>query len=199
MGLKLTKLNSDDYIKIAELHCNFINQGFLKTLGVSFLALLYESIDRDSKSMLFVERIDNSIVGFVSTTAGLGGLYKQLLLKPFRLVYSLKSCLLSPKKIYKILELLFQTKKSNAFNDLPKQELLSIVVDPAYQGRDYAKKLFQDLCLHLKKTGVKDFIIVVGNNLDRAHSFYKKMGSIPVAKTQIHKGESSIIYLKNLN
>ena len=199
MDVKSQKFNSSDYKAVASLHCDHINQGFLATLGVPFLTLLYEAIDKDSESVLLVERVDRSIVGFVTGARGLGPVYKQLLLKPFRLIYSLKSCLLSPSKIFKIIEILLISKDNNISPDLPKQELLSIVVNPAYQGGGHAENLFKALCAYFKAKGVDSFSIVVGSNLDRAHAFYKKMGCIPVQEIQVHKGSNSIIYLKNLS
>ena len=199
MDVKPHKLNSRDYRAIASLHCDHINQGFLATLGVPFLTLLYEAIDKDSESVLLVERVDHSVVGFVTGTCGLGQIYKQLLLKPLRLIYSLKSCLLSPSKMHKIIEVLLISKGSNISPDLPKQELLSIVVNPAYQGGGHAKNLFKALCSHFKAEGANSFSIVVGSNLDRAHAFYTKMGSIPVNEIQVHKGANSVVYVKDLS
>ena len=199
MDVKPHKLNSSDYRSIASLHCDHINQGFLATLGVPFLTLLYEAIDKDNESVLLVERVDRSVVGFVTGTRGLGRIYKQLLLKPLRLIYSLKSCLLSPSKMHKIIEVLLISKGSNISADLPKQELLSIVVNPAYQGRGHAENLFKALCSHFRAEGASSFIIVVGRNLDRAHAFYTKMGSIPVKEIQVHKGADSVVYVKELS
>mgnify|MGYP001095746938 CR=1 FL=1 len=199
MDVKTHKLNSSDYRIVASLHCDNINQGFLATLGVPFLTLLYEAIDKDSESVLLVERVDRRVVGFVTGTRGLGRIYKQLLLKPLRLIYSLKSCLLSPSKIYKIIEVLSISKDSDISSDLPKQELLSIVVNPAYQGGGHAENLFKALCSHFRAEGASSFSIVVGRNLDRAHAFYTKMGSIPVKEIQVHKGADSLIYVKELN
>ena len=199
MDVKPYKLNISDYRAIASLHCDHINQGFLATLGVPFLTLLYEAIDKDSESVLLVERLDGSVVGFVTGTRGLGRIYKQLLLKPLRLIYSLKSCILSPSKMYKIIEVLLISKDSNISSDLPKQELLSIVVNPAYQGGGHAENLFNALCSHFIKEGASSFSIVVGSNLDRAHAFYTKMGSIPVKEVQVHKGADSVVYVKELD
>ncbi len=199
MDVKPHKLNSSDYRAIASLHCDHVNQGFLATLGVPFLTLLYEAIDKDSESVLLVERVDRSVVGFVSGTRGLARIYKQLLFKPLRLIYSLKSCLLSPSKMYKIIEVLLISKGSKISADLPKQELLSIVVNPAYQGRGYAENLFKALCAHFSAEGVRSFRIVVGSNLHRAHAFYTKMGSIPVKEIQVHKGADSVVYVKELS
>ena len=199
MDPKPYKLSSSDYRAIASLHCDHINQGFLATLGVPFLTLLYEAIDKDSESVLLVERVDQSVVGFVTGTCGLGRIYKQLLLKPLRLIYTLKSSLLSPSKMYKIIEVLLISKDSNIFSDFPKQELLSIVVTPAYQGGGHAENLFNALCSRFIEEGASSFKIVVGSNLDRAHAFYTKMGSIPVKETQVHKGSDSVVYVKVLS
>jgi len=199
MDVKTHKLNSSDYRIVASLHCDNINQGFLATLGVPFLTLLYEAIDKDSESVLLVERVDRRVVGFVTGTRGLGRIYKQLLLKPLRLIYSLKSCILSPSKMYKILEVLLISKGSNISADLPKQELLSIVVNPAYQGGGHAENLFKALCSHFRAEGASSFRIVVGSNLDRAHAFYTKMGSLPVEEIQVHKGADSVVYVKTLS
>ena len=46
--------------------------------------------------------------------------------------------------------------------------------------------------------GASSFSIVVGRNLDRAHAFYTKMGSIPVKEIQVHKGADSVVYVKEL-
>jgi len=198
MYIKPHKFTRSDYRAVARLHCDNINQGFLATLGVPFLTLLYEAIDKDSESILLVERADFSVVGFVTGTRGLGRIYKQLLLKPLRLIYSLKSCLLSPSKIHKIIEVLLISKGTNISADLPKQELLSIVVNPAYQGGGHAENLFKALCTQFRAEGASSFRIVVGSNLDRAHAFYKKMGSIPVKEIQVHKGADSLVYVKEL-
>ena len=199
MDVKPHKLNISDYRTVASLHCDHINQGFLATLGVPFLTLLYEAIDKDSESVLLVERVDSRVVGFVTGTRGLGRIYKQLLLKPFRLIYSLKSCILSPSKMYKIIEVLLISKDSDMSSDLPKQELLSIVVNPAYQGGGHAENLFKALCCHFRTEGARSFSIVVGSKLDRAHAFYLKMGCIPVKEIQVHKDADSIVYVRELS
>ena len=199
MDVKPHKLNISDYREIASLHREHINQGFLASLGVPFLTLLYEAIDKDSESVLLVERVDRRVVGFVTGTRGLGRIYKQLLLKPLRLIYALKACFLSPSKMYKIIEVLLISKGSNISADFPKQELLSIVVNPTYQGGGHAENLFKALCSHFREEGVSSFSIVVGANLDRAHAFYTKMGSIPVKQIQVHKGAGSVVYVKELS
>lgn len=190
------RYNTIDYENVAKLHCNYINQGFLASLGVPFLAMLYEAIDKDDESVLLLERVDFNIIGFVAGTVSLGRIYKQLLFQPFRLIWSLKSCLISPSKIYKIIEILLISKDIKISADLPKHELLSIAVNPFYQGGGHAEALFNGLCSHFKKEGAKNFKIVVGSSLQRAHSFYSKMGCMPVEDVEVHKGHHSVVYVK---
>tara|TARA_B100000795_G_scaffold204029_1_gene157629 strand:+ start:132 stop:731 length:600 start_codon:yes stop_codon:yes gene_type:complete len=198
MDVKPHQLISSDYRAVAKLHCDHINQGFLATLGIPFLTLLYEAIDKDSKSVLLVERLDGVVVGFVTGNHGLGRIYKHLLLQPLRLIYSLKSCFFSPSRMYKIIEVLLISKDDDDSIDLPKQELLSIVVNPAYQGGGHAENLFKALCSYFRAEGARGFKIVVGSNLARAHAFYTKMGSVPVKEIQVHKGADSVVYVKEL-
>ena len=101
--------------------------------------------------------------------------------------------------MYKIIEVLLISKDINISPDFPKQKLLSIVVAPAYQGRGHAENLFSALCSHFREEGACSFNIVVGSNLDRAHAFYTKMGSVPVREIQVHKGADSVVYVKDLS
>ena len=199
MDLKENELSYSDYIVVARLHCHHIGEGFLATLGVPFLTLLYEAIDNDNNSILIVTRVEENIVGFVSGSNGLGSIYKQLLFRPLKLIYSLRSCLLSISKLYKIIEVLFLSLSKKTSLDVPKQELLSIAVDPAYQGKGHAENLFNELCKYFRNKGIKSFSIIVGKNLDKAHAFYKKMGSVPSKEIEVHKGDNSIIYVKDLS
>ena len=198
MDIKFHSLKKHDYRIVAELHSDYINNGFLSTLGVPFLSLLYEVIDLDDQSVLLTEKVDNVVVGFVSGTHDLARIYKKILFKPFRLIYSLKSCFLSPVKIIKIIELIYIIKRNNIFFGLPNDELLSIVVNPVYQGRGHAENLFNSLSSYFSAKGTCDFRIVVGSDLKRAHAFYSKMGAVPVKEVQIHNGFRSVVYFKNL-
>ena len=122
------------YRKVARLHCEHINQGFLATLGAPFLALLYEAIDRGEDSVLIVKEVDGKVIGFVSGAATLRPIYKRLLFRPFSLLKTLISCFLSISKLLKVIEILRLSKNNPVLKGLPRHELLAIVVDPQYEG-----------------------------------------------------------------
>ena len=60
------------YRRVAQLHAENINQGFLSSLGLNFLMLLYQAIDESPVSVLILAWEDNQVVGFVSGALGLG-------------------------------------------------------------------------------------------------------------------------------
>ena len=185
------------YQKVAELHCEHIDQGFLATLGPSFLALLYEAIDQGEDSALIVKEIDGNVVGFVSGAASLRPIYKRLLFRPLSLFISLLSCFLSLSKLLKIIEILRISKNNPVLKGLPRHELLTIVVDPEYQGQGHAEDLFSSLCTYFKAVNVANFKIVVGGDLARAHAFYLKMGCNVAGEIKVHKGKNSLVYVKH--
>ena len=184
------------YQKVAQLHCEHINQGFLATLGPSFLALLYEAIDKDKSSVLIAKEVDGDVVGFVSGAASLRPIYKQLLYRPFSLFVALTSCFFSISKLSKIIEIFFIGKNNPILTGLPRHELLTIVVDPSFQGQGHAEDLFSSLCYYFKAVNVTNFKVVVGGDLARAHAFYLKMGCAVAGEIEVHKGKDSLVYVR---
>ncbi len=189
-------LAREDYCQIARIHSDGIFKGFLSTLGVRFLYLLYESIDKSKGSLLLVAKSDGKIVGFVAGTRDIGEVYRIMFRSWGRLFLSLLPALLSPKKIFRIVEtVMFSGKNSELSVELPSEELLSISVRAEYRGKGYADELFKGLVEEFMRRDARQFKIVVGDALEPAHRFYKKMGARPVAKAEVHKGSGSVVYV----
>lgn len=187
-------MNQDaHYRQVARLHAQGIDQGFLTSLGEKFLALLYETIDRSGTAVLITHAEQGQVVGFVAgTREGLGEIYRALLRRPIRLALSLMPVLLSPAKIWRILEILRHGKDAAG---QPSAELLSIAVDPHWRGRKVADELYLGLVEHFRAQNTGQFRIVVGYSLAPAHRFYLRMGARPVAETVVHGQDKSIVYV----
>ena len=186
------------YSEVAELHLKYINKGFLATLGLKFLTLLYEAIDNDENSILIVEEVDNRAIGYVAGGSSMKTIYFKLILRLPELMISLLPALFSLKKIVKIAEIILFKRSSSASKEIPDEELFSIVVSPEHRGCGHAEKLFLLLCEHFKNKGVSSFKILVGEKLSRAHNFYLKLGSKKIDEVELHKGDISFIYVKSL-
>ena len=186
------------YKKIAELHKLSITQGFLSTMGESFLSLMYEAIDSDSRSILLVEVINGKVVGFIAGGSHIKYVYWQMLKQLPRLIIVLFPEIIKPKKFINILELILFSfkKKTNVKTEMP--ELFSIAVLNSHRGKGIAKRLYKSFSRMLSKNGDSAFNILVGDNLDSAHRFYTKMGAIPIKRLSVHKGISSTMYQQNL-
>jgi ribosomal protein S18 acetylase RimI-like enzyme len=187
------------YQRIAELHIAGIHRGFLSTLGPEFLALMYRAIDEGPDSVLLVARDGPRIVGFIAGATSMRQIYKRMLRRTWRLAWSLRRVLLSPKRMLKILEILRYSGGAGPHPSLhlPHAELLSIAVAEEARGSGCAQRLYEDLKAAFMQRGLSGFRIVVGCELTPAHRFYRKMGAVPVGEFMLHKGQSSLIYIQD--
>ena len=120
MDVKSRSQEKVAYQTAARLHCDFITEGFLATLGVPFLTLLYRSIDNDNDSVFLVEEVDGEIVGFV-TVPGIGKNIQGPIASAAPPFICPKECFISPLKIYKIIEILVFSIKNRSLIQLPKK------------------------------------------------------------------------------
>jgi ribosomal protein S18 acetylase RimI-like enzyme len=194
----ITILNPEGSIVIARLHASNIDQGSLSSLGLPFLTLPYESIDANESSVLLLARHEGTVVGFVTGAEGMGSIYRELLRRWPRLTLALLPALLSPRKIWKMFEVLFLGQKEHPLPNLPHAELLSIAVDPSHRSQGHAAALYAELVQHFRERRVDGFRIVVGDSLAAAHKFYQRMGATPVGRIEVHKGQASVMYLHRL-
>jgi GNAT superfamily N-acetyltransferase len=198
-GLALDAVNKRDiYRQVAFIHAHCINQGFLPTLGERFLALLYEAIDADPGSVLFVERMDGEVVGFVAGGRGMGPIYRQILRHWPRLVLALLPALLNPAQLLRIIEIVRFSRKQKPVPDCPHAELFSIAVLDSARGSGVAQRLYHALGDWFFQQGEMAFCIVVGEGLAPAHRFYRRMGAVPMAEISVHQGQASTLYRHDL-
>jgi ribosomal protein S18 acetylase RimI-like enzyme len=94
---------------------------------------------------------------------------------------------------------MFYGKKNDAAGPpVPSAELLSISVDQDYRGKHHAESLYRQLIDFFRSKNVGRFKIVAGESLAAAHRFYRKMGAQSAGRTEVHKGESSLVYIQEV-
>lgn len=188
------------YHQVARLHAASLDQGFLATMGLNFLAEMYRAIDQCPQSVLIVKYEQGQVIGFAAGVAGPMTLVYRQMMRRF-LIWSLWlfPVLLTPSRFRRVRETLRYTRKGPERTDLPTAELLSIAVDPAYRGRGISDALYYDLTAYFKKMKVAEFKIIVGRRLDSAHKFYKRIGAQPVTELELHEGEISVVYVQTVD
>lgn len=188
------------YRAVAELHIANINQGFLSTLGLGFVSLMYRAIDEGDDSVLLVARVNGEAVGFVAGATGMRPIYKRMLRYWPQLFWALLPSMLSPRRVWRIIEILRYTRSSGGASGavLPAAELLSIAVVPTFRGQHHAENLYRALCERFSGRDLPAFKIVVGATLTPAHKFYRRMGAQPAAEIEVHQGATSTVYVQTL-
>jgi len=189
---------ADRYRHVAMLHAANIERGFLATLGLPFLALMYQAIDEVPEAVLITEEQDDRVLGFVSGGLGMRPIYRQLLRHPLRLATSLAPSLLRPARLKRILDIVAYGRKTDGEASLPHAELLSIAVDPAARGTGVSERLYARLVREFALRGVGAFRITVGDSLARAHAYYRRMGALAVGREEVHAGEGSVVYVHRI-
>lgn len=186
---------SDVYRQVAGLHAESISGGFLSQLGPGFLALMYRAIDEAPGSALFVEFQDGRAVGFVSGATGMGSIYRRMLRWPVRLAVAVAPSLVRPRQLRKIFDIIKYARVKPSDAAWPHAELLSIAVAVESRGTGVSGRLYRRLAAHFDSQGHPTFRIVVGDALEPAHRFYRRMGATPVGRVEVHPGEASTVYI----
>jgi ribosomal protein S18 acetylase RimI-like enzyme len=199
MIIKHTNITDNEIFQIASLHRNNIGQGFLSTLGGQFLSYLYKAVRGCQSGILIIAIDNNSVIGFVAGTTDLKSIYKLLIKKyKFQVLIKIIPHILSIENIKKLSDTILYSNQSDTKSNLPKSELLSIAIDQNFRGKTAASLLFSQLNDEFKKRQVKQFKIVVGSDLKRARSFYKKMGAVELSQIEIHSGSQSSVYIMDI-
>jgi len=185
------------YIDVAELHMTSIKTGFLTSLGVKFLTLMYRCIDEADFSTLIVKYHDTKLVGFVTGSLGNKSLAKKMLYRPLDLLIALIPNIFSIKKIIQIFEIFNHISGSNR-DRYPKAELLTICVNSDYRRKGVAIELYQKLSNYFESKSISKFVIIVGQSL-KANSFYLNQGAELVDEIKIHNNINSNVFIQKVS
>ena len=185
------------YQDVASLHIASIPSGFLPTLGLNFLCLMYRCIDEAASTILITKYKDDQLVGFVTGSVGKANLDRLMLSHPLVLVLALLPVVFSIKKVRKIFSILSHSSGSVRAS-YPAPELLTICVNSSFRRQGIADELYVKLCHDFKSKSVNEFVIVVGKALD-ANQFYIKQGASVVGQLQVHAGADSNVFVQRVS
>lgn len=196
MEIKLA--NKNDSREIAVIHQQEINQGFLSQLGVKFLSKLYEAMVLSENCFVLVAKENNQIVGSISGCLNTKEFYREFLKKygPGSVIILL-SKILNLAILKKIFETLKYSKKID--KNCTEAELLTIACKKEFRGTGLSIDMFKNFVNEMESRGIKEFKVVVGEELPRAIGFYEKLGFKLCSNIIIHKGYSSRVYVYNVS
>lgn len=196
-GVNISLATKEDSTQIAKIHKQEINQGFLSQLGVKFLSKLYERMISSKNSFVIVSKNNDEVIGFISGCTNLKKFYKDFLRKYiFWATITLLPKIFNMTTITKIFETLKYSKKEE--KKLPEEELLVIAINKKFHGQGIAQKMFDLFIKEMRSRKVKQFKVVVGENLSRAIGFYEKMSFKFDSSISVHKNKPSKVYIYNI-
>lgn len=185
----------DDAAKIASIHYDEIDGGFLRQLGKEVLRGLYEAVIENPESFAVIAREDGEIVGFIAGSIHMRKLYGDFFHKhAWSVVFRGFFKILNPRTWMKIKDIIKYPVRPEIQN-LPEAELISIAVKKEFQRREIAKKMFEIFVEEMKKRNVREFKAVAGEELVSAIMMYEKLGFRFQKQIAIHGASPSRIYV----
>ncbi len=193
---EIVELLPEHAYEVAKLHISGIGTGFISSLGLDFVTAMYEAIARSKYGIGLVALRDNEVMGFAAFTTNLGALYKSVILcKGFRFASILAGRIISIERIKKVLETLFypgRVEKSN----LPKAELLSIVVSENERSKGLGKELLRKGFEQCREKGIEKIKVLVGAENEPANKVYLSCGFDLVDQIDNHGIKSNIYVVR---
>jgi ribosomal protein S18 acetylase RimI-like enzyme len=188
----------------AALHADLISEGFLARLGPRFLRQLYRCIAAGSDSFLLIAESaqaeesgnagsgpggDRPIAGFLAGALDLGALYRR-----FAFRHGLAATLGSlPQLLGAVPQVLETLRHGTGAATEAGAELLSVAVDPRWQGRHVGALLVDGFHHELEGRAVGLSQVVVGADNDSAVALYSRAGYTTVRSFELHRGTTSLL------
>jgi hypothetical protein len=186
---------------LAVLHMDMINKGFLVKLGFGFMKVLYQFLLQ--KEIVFVSSEHGTVNGFVSCTMQSKGIIKRFVLHSPHVIFLLLFVIFrKPSLIKPVFETSKAPEKTAGYSatgvEIPEVELLSICVAHKAQRSGTAALLLGALEDELKRSKVKRYKVIAGEQLVIANNFYLAKKFVLSKNVKIHEESVSNILIKEI-
>jgi len=174
---------------IAQMHSDSIATGFLSTLGVGFIDLIYQSLIAWPHAVVLVAEAGSVPVGFVAGVKDTAEFYKHFLRRRgLSAGWAALPRLWRPSQARKAWETLKYNDEEEGV-DTPSAELLAMAVRPEFRGQG----LGTDLGVALLKEMEAPVKVVVGSDNLGAIRAYERMGFKRFSTIEVHRGATSAV------
>ncbi|WP_433290659.1 GNAT family N-acetyltransferase [Actinoplanes sp. CA-030573] len=198
LGGPFTEFTDEQIRAVAEMHATEVSQGFLSSLGVPALEMLYRHVAASRHAALYIAQRGNEPVGYICGARDMSALLREFVLRKWWVAGpALVPKLLTRQRLRRLAETLRYA--SHAGSALPDAEIMNFVVQPDCRGHGIAQALFTELTGWFAAHGETAIKIVTGEEQRRAQGFYEKMGATFEGRTSIHHGATSRVYRYSLS
>lgn len=198
---------TDHYEEVARLHSQNITEGFLSTLGNSFLAKLYRGISNSSACGVFIAVENENVLGFIAYTCDVSNCYKKVLKNNlFTLGLAVMPSLVKPVIVKKIIETLCYPlrhrkkpvdKENNHEYPQSRAELLAMAVTNDARGKGIGKLLVHAIEKEMISSEISGYFVVTHAIDETSNKFYSKCGFNAIREFSNH-GKPMREYFKHI-
>jgi ribosomal protein S18 acetylase RimI-like enzyme len=175
--MRVRDATTADLAAVAALHVAALPHDFLSQLGASFLRQVYPTFLQSELGFLLVAEEEGRVVGFVSCACDTARFFRTTLRRrwPCLMLLALRRLLFHPRDLARLLGAWRYPTKNRA---LTMPELVSIAVEPRWQGRGVGRRLLNEFDQRLKQRRARRFFLTVGTDNRSARGFYAKLGFV---------------------
>lgn len=177
----------EDAPRVAALHAGRITEGFLPTLGPTFLTRLYRRVVAAPEGIVLVADVQGEVVGFVAAATSLGRIYRSFLWRD-----GVPAALSAAPRLVRSWRRVLETLRYPARTvGLPEAEILAVAVDSSCSRSGLGRTLVDATLVELERQGVDAVRVVAGADNTAAINLYRRCGFVVAARTAVHEGTAS--------
>ncbi len=180
----------DDARAVARLHAGQISEGFLSSLGPSFLERLYRRMCHSEGSFVLVADEGGQAVGFVAGSVATRRLFSTFMLRDGPL-----AALRAPGRLLASWPRALETLRHGRTATIERAdgELLAIAVHPRCRRSGMGARLVEALLEEMARRSALTVEVVVGADNEAAVALYRGAGFVPVRTFEHHPGTTSLL------
>jgi ribosomal protein S18 acetylase RimI-like enzyme len=177
-----------DASAIAVLHAQRISDGFLASLGTSFLRRLYRRAVRSDGVVVVVAGDPPNLDGFVAVCEHTGRFYREFILRDgvVASVVAAPAFLRDPRKVWETFR--YGMREGDDDGDLPAAEVLAVAVAEPAAGTGVGGRLLRAGLDELEKRGIVTARVVTAVDNEQALRLYEGAGFHRHSRTEVHAG-----------
>jgi ribosomal protein S18 acetylase RimI-like enzyme len=173
---------SGDAKRLATLHAQRIHEGFLASLGPTFLTSLYRRVARSDRAFAVVAEVDGEVVAFCAAAEDVRRFYLEFIARD-GLTTGLRA---APRLVRALPHVLETLRYPSTTGSLPDAEILAVVADERVAGQGYASEVLHHALKELSQRGCDTAKVVAGSDNSPALRLYERCGFATTACISIH-------------
>jgi ribosomal protein S18 acetylase RimI-like enzyme len=182
----------DDAPRLADMHAQRIEEGFLASLGPVFLGSLYRRVVRSPHAFAVVAEDGGRIVAFCAAAENVGRLYREFMMRD-GLVAGVRS---APRLVRSLPHVLETLRYPASTEELPDAEILAAVTDAEVAGKGLGSLVVHETVHELARRGCDAVKVVAGASNDAAIRLYERCGFARTQQIEVHADVQSQVLVR---